>query len=221
MTLRPSGDYADYYPHVVARVAFWREEMERIPRESLTHSWVRDVPAARLRREPGDPPPRLLAPIGHRFVHNRYTRLHAFPSFYLSDGVTTASSEVFGAQAARRGPLGVPNESRLQLVVQAHLPDVLDLTQSPVRARLGITLHDIAQPKAPLVLDALRRPPVYELPQCLGELANEIGIGAIRYPSSPAVAGVNVVIFTEHLAAIGGWYQTTDPVTGTLERWPS
>ncbi len=220
MTLRPSGDYADYYPNVVARVASWRAEMGIIPRASLTRAWVRDLPATRLRREPGDPVPKLLSPIGYRFVHNRYTRRDAFPSLYLSDGVTTASSEVFGADAVRRGALGVPEASRLQLVVHAHLPDVLDLTQTTVRDALGISLDDITQVRDPLVVDILGRSPAYELPQCLGEIAHELGIGAMRYPSSPADAGVNVVVFTDHLVATGGWYETTDPVSGETERWP-
>lgn len=219
MSLRPSGDYADYYPRVVRRVAGWRAGMRGIARAALVHAWVRDLPATRLRRAPGDPPPKLLAPIGYHFVHNRYTRRHAFPSMYLSDGVTTASSEVFGVAAVGRGPLGVPDGSRLQLVVQAQLPDVLDLTQAPIRDRLGVTLDEITQPRDPLVVDSLGRPPGYELPQCLGEVANELGIGAIRYPSSPASAGVNVVIFTDHLRATGGWYETTDPVSGEAERW--
>lgn len=219
MTLPAPVDYAAYYPNVVARVDAWRARMARIPRGSLTRDWVRDVPATRLTRTPTGDPPRLLAPIGYRFVHNRYTRRGAFPSMYLSDGVTTASSEVFGVDAVRRGPLGVPDASRLQLVVQAQLPDVLDLTSASVRAQLDVTLLDITQPRDPLALDFLQRPVAYELPQCLGELAHELGIGALLYPSSPADAGVNVVIFTDHLGATGGWYATTDPVTGAAERW--
>lgn len=220
MTLVPSGDYADHYPSVVGRVDAWRTAMARIPRIALARDWVRDLPAARLRRTNGDPPPKLLAPVGYRFVHNRYTRRDAFPSLYLSDGVTTASSEVFGVAAVQRGPLGTPDQSRLQLVVHAHLPDVLDLTNDAVRTALGVTLADLTHPNDPLILDAAGRSPSYELPQFLGEIAHELGIGAILFPSSPASAGVNVVIFTDHLAATGGWYETTDPVTERAERWP-
>ncbi len=216
MTLKPSGDYADHYPSVAGRVAAWRSVMEGIPRVPLTRDWVRDLPAARLRRPATDSPPKLLAPVGYLFVHNRYTRRDAFPSLYLSDGVTTASSEVFGAAAVKQGPLGTPDQSRLQLVVHAHLPDVLDLTNDAVRgsARRHARRPHAAQPPARrrLSLGALR---AYELPQCLGEIAHELGIGAILFPSTPASKGVNVVIFTEHLAATGGWYETTDPVSMT------
>jgi len=37
VSLRPSGDYADYYPNVVDRVPPWRAEMGMIPRAPLTH----------------------------------------------------------------------------------------------------------------------------------------------------------------------------------------
>lgn len=55
---------------------------------------------------------------------------------------------------------------------------------------------------------------------CLaGGVAHE-RIGALRYPSSAADVGVNVVVFADNLAPTGGWYQTTDPVSGDIESWP-
>ncbi|MGQ0648977.1 MAG: hypothetical protein ACT4P7_15585 [Gemmatimonadaceae bacterium] len=216
MRLKPSGDYADYYPNVIGRLPHWRASMPVAPRIHLTRDWVRDLPATRLRPDPGKPPGKLLAPIGHLFVHNRYTRLGAFPSIYFSDGVTTASSEVFGES----GVHGVPKDSRLQLVVRANLPVALDLTDAHTLSFLGLTPSDVAQKKDPLDVDIMGRPRVYELPQCLGELANELGILAIQFTSAPASPGINVVIFTDHLATTGGWYDPTDPVTGLVERCP-
>lgn len=127
---------------------------------------------------------------------------------------------MFGVTAAAKGALGTPGESRLQLVVSARLPDVVDLTAAAVLTLLGVSRGDITAPNDPLDLDAIGRPRAYEFPQCIGELANELGVGAFRYPSVPARGGANVVIFTEHLAATGGWYEWTDPVSGTVDRWP-
>ena len=76
----------------------------------------------------------------------------------------------------------------------------------------------------PLEVDFLNRFPGYELPQCLGELANDLGIGAVQYPSAPAtragLMGSNVVIFVDNLAATRGWYEAEEPVSGQIERWP-
>ena len=108
--------------------------------------------------------------------------------------------------------------SRLQLVVRACLPDPLDLTRASVRSALAITRDEITQERDPLAVDVLGRSPAYKLPHGLGELANELGMGAILFPSSPAPLGVNVVIFTNHLTPTGSWHQVQDPVTGEDER---
>lgn len=170
------------------------------------------------------PATKLLAPIGHLFQHNRYTRLKGFPSLYLSDGITTVQAEVFGAKAVRRGPLGPPSESRLTLPVMVDLPDVVDLTDAAILGALAVSEDDLIEEFVPLQRDALGRFPGYELPQCLGELANDLGIGAFLCSSAPSRAvgsgGKNLVIFTDHLVARRGRYEVEDPVTGELERWP-
>ena len=57
-------------------------------------------------------------------------------------------------------------------------------------------------------------------PQCIGELANDIGIGGLLYPSAPDNAGTCFVLFTDQLTRLGGWYEAEHPVTGAVERWP-
>ncbi|HEY0972539.1 MAG TPA: RES domain-containing protein [Gemmatimonadales bacterium] len=223
MILRPGGSYADYYPNVpAARIATLRTCLASVPRRlPLQHEWVRKIPAARLRRGPTDPPPLLLAPVGYHHVHNRYTRQHAFPSLYLSDGVTTAGHEVSGGP--RRGApdkLGVPERSWLELVVEASLPDVIDLTDPGTLGQLQVEEAELTGLPDPLIVDALGRHPEYEFPQCLGELANELEIGALQYPSARLTGGVNVVILTDHLARTGGAVSWTEPVSGVMQQLP-
>jgi hypothetical protein len=217
--------YQQHYPKVANRVDAWQAALLRVPRTELHRAWTREVPAARLRRMALTPPPQLLAPVGHQYRHHRYTRKDGFPSLYLSDGVSTVLAEVFGSDQVRSGSLGTPDSSRLTLRVETHLPDVVDLTDAGVRDDLRVTEEDLTEEFRPLEVDAMGRFPGYELPQCLGELAHDLKIGAFRYPSAPArkagFAGMNVVIFVDNLAATGGWYQVQDPVTGEIERWPT
>ncbi|HEX6908892.1 MAG TPA: RES family NAD+ phosphorylase [Longimicrobium sp.] len=68
--------------------------------------------------------------------------------------------------------------------------------------------------------DALLRPLAYELPQALGELAFQQGLGGLRYPAARATAGVNLVVFTDTLAKLGGSISVTHPFTGTKHTLP-
>jgi RES domain-containing protein len=212
--------YVHYYPKVADRVLAVRDAVAAAPMRLVEREWVRDMPARRLRTKDGTPARWLLEPVGYLFVHNRYTRRHAFPSLYFADGVATAAAEVFGAAAVAAGRLGVPEENRLLLKVSTHIPGVLDLTDPDVLDGLSLGIDELTAVADPLDVDAFERPRAYELPQCLGEVAHEEGIGGILYPSAPDQRGTCLVVFTDHLRRHGGWYQAEDPRSGEIERWP-
>lgn len=82
----------------------------------------------------------------------------------------------------------------------------------------------MTEEKDALRVDHLGRFVGYELPQCLGEIGNAIGLTGYLYASAEARKaghnGENIVIFTDNLAATSSWYQGVDPVTERVERWP-
>jgi hypothetical protein len=144
----------------------------------------------------------------------------AFPAYHVSDGVTTASAEVFGVTPTRAPVLGVPRTSRLQLLVEVDVPRVVDLTDAGIRKRLRVTRAEIVQTPDWTRLDAWMRPLEYELPQLIGELACLADYGGVKYPAARATAGSNLVVFTGSLAKISGTIRTTNPFTGTIHRLP-
>ena len=104
--------------------------------------------------------------------------------------------------------------------LNANLPDGLDLTSERVRRALKIKKADITQVPDPLIIDSIGRPPEYELPQMIGDLAYELEIPTIIYPSARTGIGANVVVFIDYLEMHGGWIETVNPVTGEKERIP-
>lgn len=216
-------DSATLYPNFVARMPTWRTILASAPRVQRRQRWARELPASYLKRDTLDPP-ELLAPIGYRYTHNRFNGLHCFPAFYLADGQSTAFAEVFGGAAVRAGQVGPPDYSRLTLPVDACLMKLVDLRDAGLLFALGITEDALTEEKDALRVDHLGRFVGYELPQCLGEIGNAIGLTGYLYASAEARKaghnGENIVIFTDNLAATSSWYQGVDPVTERVERWP-
>lgn len=223
MTAARVPDYAALYPRFDARVTAWRTTLAAAPRVQRTHRWARDLPASYLRRNALNPPP-LLAPVGYRYTHNRFNGLNCFPAFYLADGQSTVFAEVFGGAAVRSGQVGVPDGARLTMPVEAHLTELVDLRDAKLLQELGLTIDALTEEHDALRVDSSGRFAGYELPQCLGEIGNEIGLTGYLYASAAAreagYAGENVVIFVDNLARTHSWYQGVDPVTGVTERWP-
>lgn len=223
MTDRRWERVAGFYPRFAHRMAAWAEALGTVPAVTWEGSWIRDVPAVRLRRRALRPAPRLLEPVGYRFAHGRYHRRDAFPALYLADGRDTAWAEVFGATSAGDA-VSAPLESRLALRVDGCLRMLVDLRDGSVQELLGVTTRDLTEAHQVLVVDALGRFPGYELTQCLCEIGHSIGLGGFVYPSAATrrtgMEGSNVVIFPDNLERTGSWYQVTDPVTGVVERWP-
>ncbi len=212
---------APFYSGVAARIARLERDIQSSPRIRVTVRWVRDMPAEVLRKAPrgaasSDP----LWTGGFRVRHSRFVRRDAFPAYHISDGVTTAAAEVFGGTPQRAPVLGVPDKTRLQLVIDADVPEVVDLTDARVRRRLKVSKRDIVEVPDWTKLDALGRPAAYELTQCIGELAFRSGAGGVLFPSSRATRGKNLAIFTDNLAAVGGRVHATDPFTGTAHELP-
>jgi hypothetical protein len=223
--VKPIGarDYAALYPTYADRVPGWRDALAAAPRTRSEQRWTRDLPAVRLRRS-GDTASKLLAPIGYRYTHNRFNGLNRFPAFYLSDGQSTVFAEVFGGTAVRHGKVGPPEAPRLTLPIDACLEELIDLRDASVLRALQITEGDLTQVFELSRTDSSGRFAGYELPQCLGEIGNELGLSGFLYTSAQArvagYTGTNVVIFTDNLSATNSWYQGVDPVTGHAERWP-
>ncbi len=219
--LRAGDDYSIFYPNVAQRVSVFRDVLGSAPRELSRAEWVKNIPAARLKRTKLTEPRSLLKPVGYLFVDGRYTRRYAYPGIYLANGSTTGAAEALGGAPTTNPQLGVPEESRLELKVEAHVPEVVTLTELTLLHALGLTEGDLTADTDPLVVDALGRPPAYELPQCIAEVAHELKIGGLLYPSARnRGGGINLIVFATHLAAHGGWIQATDPVTDVVERYP-
>lgn len=217
-----ASDLAQFYPSLALRIAIVDQTIRTVVgRMHIRDRWVRDLPATVLQMPPtGAPEPDVLWTGGFRLRHNRYVRRGAFPAYHLSDGITTVAAEVFGVAPQIAPVLGVPSESRLQLVVDADVPGVLDLTAQSVRRELGVSTADLVGIPDWTVLDALGRPAAYELPQCIGEVAYHAGLAGVLYRAARATGGTNLVVFTDHLARVGGSLRATNPFTGTERRLP-
>lgn len=217
-------EYATLYPTFADRVSQWRDILASAQRVRSQQLWTRDIPAVRLRRDGGSLP-KLLAPIGYKYTHNRFNGLNRFPAFYLSDSQSTVFAEVFGGTAVRSGTVGPPTAARLTLPVEACLEKLVDLRNVALLQALRVSEKELTEEFDLSRVDpATGRFAGYELPQCLGEIGNELGLTGFLYTSAAAKSagyvGSNVVIFTDNLAATVSWYEAVDPVTGAKERWP-
>jgi RES domain-containing protein len=180
----------------------------------VTRTWVR-VTASRLVGVGGP-----LWTGGYRVRHNRYVRRNAFPAYHVSEGTTTAFAEVFGTPPGPSPRVGVPPENQTTLVIEVDLPDVLDLAVEAVRGHIGVSHAEIVRLPNWAATDFLGRPAEYELTQCIGELAMLAGCGGVLYPAARDTDGVNLVVFTDRLAAVGGSIRAIHPVTNAEHRLP-
>ncbi len=114
--------------------------------------------------------------LNHRFTQPGETGL------YVTVGEERLAKEVIVREAK-----GKAESALLFGTKQYDLTNVLDLTNGPLRQRLGVTLEQLTDPKN------------YEIPHQLGNLARKYGFDGIKFPS--AVAGsagdrvYNLVIF--------------------------
>lgn len=212
---------AKFYPRFASRITILDQAIRSVGRIHFCNRWVRDMPATVLRDPPpGEPERDVLWTGGYRVRHNRYVRREAFPAYHLSDGVTTVGAEVFGIEPQAAPVLGLPEVSRFQLLVDADVPEVLDLTDEDVREELGVSREELVVVPDMRALDTFGRPAAYELPQCIGELLFLSGAAGVLYPAARATAGTNVAIFTSHLDRVCGSLRAEDPVTGLERRLP-
>lgn len=212
---------AAFYPNLGAGLASMGRALDAAPTIDVHETWLRDMPARVLEHRPAAAvAPEPLWTGGVRLRHNRYVRMGAFPAYHVSDGVTTASAEVFGIAPAPAPVLGIPKEDRLQLLVAVDVSRILDLTDADIRRRLGVAEAEIVELPDWTVTDALGRPLAYELPQAIGELAFLRGLGGLKYPAARATSGANVVVFTDNLAKLGGTISVSNPFTGKKHRLP-
>lgn len=195
--------------------------MSSAPSVDIKEASVRNAPAAILAGY-GDPPVvNLVWTDGYHFNHTRYGRKNTYPLYHVSDGVVTAAQEVFQGPKTSTATNYVPKESRVELLVMIDVPHILDLTDPNVLTALGVTIDEITETPNLLAFDpSSGRPDAYELTQCLGELAHACGFGGIRYPGARYEKGVNIAIFADHLERLGGWIETTNPVSHVIERLP-
>jgi RES domain-containing protein len=156
---------------------------------------------------PAGSPPQPLWPGGAAMRGARYTRIGGSNALYLAPDGATALAEVEAvvfdpAQGLRPGPAHNP---LLVFANQVRLPAVLDLCERGMQTALGTSEAELTAPwlRAQERHRAGRGP----LPatQELGEAASATGaILALRYPSYRRKGARNLVVFTDHLAALGG-----------------
>ena len=156
---------------------------------------------------PAGSPPQPLWPGGPAIRGARYTRIGGAGALYLAPDAATALAEVEAvifdpARGVRPGP---EHDPLLVFANQVRLPSVLDLCDHNIQAALGTPDAELTAPwlraqerhragRGPL-------PPTQEL----GEAACATGfVLALRYPSYRHRGVRNLVVFTDHLAALGG-----------------
>ena len=185
--------------------------LRALPLIRIAGLFWRTVPNEHLQSAPpGAPaasPPQPLWPGGAAIRGARYTQVGGSNALYLAPDGATALAEVeavvFGP--GREVQPGPAHDPLLVFASQVQLPATLDLCAEGVRNALGTTEDEL---KAPW-LRAQQRHQAGKGPlphtQELGEAASRTGtILALRYPSYRHRGVQNLVVFTDHLAALGG-----------------
>ncbi len=192
-------------PRATAQGAFWR---------TVSNDLLRGPP-------PGAPPgspPQPLWPGGAALRGARYTPLGGRGCLYLAPDAATALAEVQAVLFQGVGGPPQPGPLHNPLLVfacEVHLPAVVDLCDPEVQRALETSDAELTAPW----LRAQERHRLARGPlpatQALGRAACESGeILALRYPSFRCEGARNLVVFTDHLAALGGRVELHDP-TGT------
>ena len=190
---------------MTARGAFWR---------TVANDLLRAPPPG----APAGSPPQPLWPGGAALRGARYTPIGGGNALYLAPDAATALAEVqavlFGADGAPQpGPRHNP---LLVFACEVDLPAVVDLCDPAVQRALETSDAELRAPW--LRAQERHRSAGGPLPptQALGCAADESGtILALRYPSYRREGARNLVVFTDHLPALGGRVELHDP-TRTL-----
>lgn len=171
----------------------------------------RTVPEQHLKGPPpGAPaasPPQPLWPGGGAMRGARYTRIGGCNALYLAPDGATALAEVEAVLFDPAGGVqpGDEHDPLLVFAVRVRLPRVLNVCDAAIQAALGTSETELKSPW----LRAQERHRLGRGPlpptQALGEAACAArGILALRYPSYRHHGVENLVVFTDHLAALGG-----------------
>lgn len=138
----------------------------------------------------------LTSGEGARLHGGRWNPPYRFRAVYGTLDPHAALAETLGTFAAYQ----IPPEQQMPLVLvgfRIQLARVLDLTDSQVRRRLGISLKRIVNENWQAAQDA----GVEGLTQAVGRIAFDAGIEALIVPSARAKFAKNVVVFPANLAA--------------------
>lgn len=185
--------------------------LDLLPRITITGTFWRTVPIQYLRSGPPGAPagtaPQPLWPGGAAVRGARYTPAGGCSALYLAPDGATALAEVeavvFGAD--RTVQPGAARDPLLVFAAHVSLPAALDLCDADVQRALR---SSDAELKAPwLRAQERHRLGRGDLPatQALGQAACGTGtVLALRYPSYRHEGVQNLVVFTDHLAALGG-----------------
>jgi RES domain-containing protein len=192
-------------PRITVRGTFWRTV--------ANHLLQGPPPGA-----PAGSAPQPLWPGGAALRGARYTPVAGCNALYLAPDAATALAEV---QAVLFGPGGVPepgavHDPLLVFAAEVHLPSVVNLCDPAVQAALRTSVAELTAPW--LRAQERHRSGRGPLPptQALGREASASGLVlALRYPSHRSPGAENLVVFTDHLAALGGRIALHDQ-TGTL-----
>jgi RES domain-containing protein len=201
--------------------------LSRLPRITITGAFWRAVPIEYLQSgPPGSPagtPPQPLWPGGGALTGGRYTPIAGCDALYLAPNGATALAEVESVIFEADGSVepGKSHDPLLVFETRVELAAVLDLCDEDNQRALGTSMTELTRPW----LRAQERykagtgpmPPT----QALGMAACETGlILAMRYPSFRHKGKQNLVIFTDHLAALGGWVKLLDRKGTYAQRLP-
>lgn len=169
---------------------------------------------------PSSSPPQPLWPGGARVHGARYTPIGGPPSLYLASDPVTALAEVRAVLPPDMRANG-PHDPLMVIAVRVSLPHVLDLCDPDIQRALDTSCAELMGPwlRAQVRHQKGRGP--LPLTQALGFAAAGTGsVLGLRYPSAPAAGAQNVVVFTDHLAALGGTVETVDSSGKLLQRLP-
>lgn len=198
--------------------------LARLPRFRASGLYHRVVKSEHLALPPpgtpaGSPPQPLWA--GSAAIHGaRFTSRGGPDSLYLAPDPVTALAEVRAVTPPGLRANG-PHDPLTVIAVEVDLPGVVDLCDPAVQKALGTTPAELVAPwlraQARFGRGAGPLPPT----QALGAAAAEDGsILGLCYPSARLAGALNLVVFTGHLARLGGTLSTVDSSGRLLQRLP-
>jgi RES domain-containing protein len=200
------------------------QALAQLPQIHITALYHRVVKAVYLSGPPpGAPPgssPQPLWPGGASERGARYTPVGGADSLYLAPDPVTALAEVRAVSPPDLRANG-PHDPLTVIAVEVDLPNIVDLCSPAIRKALGTSRVELVAPW--LRAQARHRKGQGALPptQALGAAAAGQGsILGLRYPSARRRGAQNLVVFTDHLANLGGTLATVDASGLLLQRLP-